>query len=198
MTIKHKFIIFEPTTAGLAGLLMKKIDEKRAGPFYLTSSVDFVKAEYTIGSDTVCAQVWHTAGQEKINTVSPAYIKGFDGILLLANLSDPDAVCDLNKKLKFLTDSKIAPPITLLLLQTDDAGMSAELFKSVNDRVTVHEKVIHSHKDAINALQTISQRLLFGSTATATSTSLPAAAAGVLAPRAVESRKGNTEHVPRF
>lgn len=40
-------------------------------------------------------QIWDTAGQERFRTITSAYYKGTDGIIMVYDLTDPASIDDL-------------------------------------------------------------------------------------------------------
>ncbi len=44
---------------------------------------------------TIKFQIWDTAGQERFRTITSAYYKGADGILMVYDLTEPSSIDDL-------------------------------------------------------------------------------------------------------
>lgn len=46
-------------------------------------------------SRTIKFQIWDTAGQERFRTITSAYYKGADGIIMVYDMTEPGSVDDL-------------------------------------------------------------------------------------------------------
>lgn len=42
-------------------------------------------------------QIWDTAGQDRFRTITSAYYRGVDGIIMVYDLTDPKSIDDLEK-----------------------------------------------------------------------------------------------------
>ena len=65
-----------------------------------TIGVDFRFRTLQINKSTVRLQIWDTAGQERYRTITKAYYKGADGILVVFDLTDRDSFVNVDGWLK--------------------------------------------------------------------------------------------------
>ena len=65
-----------------------------------TIGVDFRFRTLQINKSTVRLQIWDTAGQERYRTITKAYYKGADGILVVFDLTDKESFMNVDGWLK--------------------------------------------------------------------------------------------------
>ena len=63
-------------------------DDQFNESYYATIGVDFRFKCVTIKDKTIKLQIWDTAGQERFKTITSAYYRGADGIILVFDLCD--------------------------------------------------------------------------------------------------------------
>ena len=56
-----------------------------------TVGIDFKIKTIEVGDKTVKLQVWDTAGQERFRTITTAYYRGANGILLVYDICDENS-----------------------------------------------------------------------------------------------------------
>lgn len=68
--------------------------------YVTTIGVDFRFRTLQINKSTVRLQIWDTAGQERYRTITKAYYKGADGILVVFDLTDKESFLNVDGWLK--------------------------------------------------------------------------------------------------
>jgi len=83
-----KILIIGDSGAGKSSLMMRFCDEKFSPSFISTIGVDFKVKTVDIDGKKIKIQVWDSAGQEKFNSITTAYIRGAQGVLLVYSVTD--------------------------------------------------------------------------------------------------------------
>lgn len=97
-----KLILIGSSGVGKSSILMQFAENKFTENYLTTIGVDFrYKSNYarfkTIKSNdkTVKFQIWDTAGQQRFRTITSAYYKGADGIIMVYDVTDPNSLDDI-------------------------------------------------------------------------------------------------------
>ena len=104
---------------GKSCILLRFADDKFNENFYATIGVDFRFKNVMVDDKSVKLQIWDTAGQERFKTITSAYYRGADGIIIVYDITDrnsfahiKDWLDDVNKytddnPLKIIVGNKI-------------------------------------------------------------------------------------------
>ena len=82
--------------------------------------VDFKLKNITVKNKKVKLQIWDTAGQERFKTVTSAYYRGADGILIVYDQTDKNSFDHLNDWLDDILKYTTDEPIKLIIGNKDD------------------------------------------------------------------------------
>jgi small GTP-binding protein len=86
-----KLLLIGHSGAGKTSLLLRWIDKAFSPTFITTIGIDF-KVKMIRENDKVYKTVWwDTAGQERFRSLTASYLRGAQGILLVADVMDPDS-----------------------------------------------------------------------------------------------------------
>jgi len=89
--IQFKLVIVGDTGAGKSSLLLRFVDNVFTEGSSSTLGVDFRFRTVKMEKKTVKLQIWDTAGQEKYRTITSAYYRGADGVILVFDVCNPDS-----------------------------------------------------------------------------------------------------------
>ncbi|KXZ44809.1 RABE1 protein [Gonium pectorale] len=73
---------------GKSCLLLRFTDDMFTSSFITTIGIDFKIKKVPIDGKLVKLQIWDTAGQERFRTITSAYYRGAQGIILVYDISD--------------------------------------------------------------------------------------------------------------
>jgi small GTP-binding protein len=80
-----------------------------------TIGVDFRFRTLQINKSTVRLQIWDTAGQERYRTITKAYYKGADGILVTFDLTDKESFLNIDGWMKEV-EKQCGPEVNIIVL----------------------------------------------------------------------------------
>ena len=83
-----KVVLIGDSNVGKSCLLIRFADDCFTENYITTIGVDFRFRTMTVDKSTVKLQIWDTAGQERYRTITNAYYRGSDGILLVADATN--------------------------------------------------------------------------------------------------------------
>jgi len=86
-----KLVLIGDSGAGKTALLNRFADEKFVEEVPGSMGIEFKFRFVTIGGKTIKLQLWDTAGQERFRTVTAAYYRGADGIILCYDVTSMDS-----------------------------------------------------------------------------------------------------------
>lgn len=81
---------------GKSAILVRFVEEQFSEHYLATIGVDFRFKTMLIDGKNVKFQIWDTAGQERFRTITSAYYRGSQGILLVFDITDQlsfDNIC---------------------------------------------------------------------------------------------------------
>merc|ERR1712154_604897 len=84
-----KLVLIGDATVGKTSLLLRFADDCFEDNYISTIGVDFRFRTLTIDGELVKLQIWDTAGQERFRTITSAYYRGADGIILIYDITNP-------------------------------------------------------------------------------------------------------------
>jgi small GTP-binding protein len=90
-----KTLLIGNSSVGKSSLLLRFSDNLFQESFYPTIGVDFKIRTFEHEGSVVKLQMWDTAGQEKFKTITSAYYKGAQGIILVFDLCDRKSFQDI-------------------------------------------------------------------------------------------------------
>lgn len=90
-----KLILIGSSGVGKTSILTQFADNKFSENYLTTIGVDFRFKTIKIDNKNVKFQIWDTAGQERFRTITSAYYKGADGIIMVYDVTDPSTLEDI-------------------------------------------------------------------------------------------------------
>ncbi|EGR27802.1 Ras family protein, putative [Ichthyophthirius multifiliis] len=92
-----KFVIIGNSNVGKSSILMRFSDDQFNESYLTTIGVDFRFKTLNIDQKLIKLQIWDTAGQERFRTITNAYYKGADVIVLVYDISNNESFQDIEK-----------------------------------------------------------------------------------------------------
>jgi Ras-related protein Rab-1A len=86
-----KLVLIGDSNAGKSSLLLRFADDTFSDSYITTIGVDFRFKTIKVDRKTIKLQIWDTAGQERFRTITSAYYRGADGIVLIYDVTDRDS-----------------------------------------------------------------------------------------------------------
>eukprot|EP01068_Selenidium_serpulae_P010565 Selendium_serpulae@DN5493_c0_g3_i1.p1 len=86
-----KLVLVGNSGVGKSGLLLRFADDTFTESYITTIGVDFRYRTVIVDNESLRLQIWDTAGQERFRTITSAYYRGADGIVLVYDTSDRDS-----------------------------------------------------------------------------------------------------------
>ena len=86
-----KLVIIGDSGSGKSSLLLRFTDDSFTESYLTTIGVDFRFRTVTVQGKRVKLQIWDTAGQERFRTMTSAYYRGSDGIVVVFDVTARDS-----------------------------------------------------------------------------------------------------------
>jgi len=109
-----KLVLIGDSGVGKSCLLLRFADDAFTESFISTIGVDFRFRTVKIADKTVKLQIWDTAGQERFRTITSAYYRGADGIIMVYDVTHRESFEHVREWLKEV--ERYAAPETCKLL----------------------------------------------------------------------------------
>jgi len=91
-----KLVLIGDSGAGKSCLLLRFADDQFTDSYITTIGVDFRFKTIPVDKKTIKLQIWDTAGQERFRTITSAYYRGADGIILVYDITDRESFSHVN------------------------------------------------------------------------------------------------------
>eukprot|EP01016_Furgasonia_blochmanni_P048239 TRINITY_DN7158_c0_g1_i6.p1 TRINITY_DN7158_c0_g1~~TRINITY_DN7158_c0_g1_i6.p1 ORF type:complete len:283 (-),score=46.93 TRINITY_DN7158_c0_g1_i6:128-976(-) len=92
-----KLVIVGNSGVGKSSLLLRFADDSFSETYLTTIGVDFRFRTLKIDQSSVKLQIWDTAGQERFRTITNAYYKGADGIVIVYDTTNHASFEDVER-----------------------------------------------------------------------------------------------------
>ena len=110
-----KMVLLGDSCVGKSALLVRFADDEFNENYVSTIGVDFRFRSLRHKGKKIKLQIWDTAGQERYRTITNAYYKGADGIVLVFDLFDKKSFLSLENWLKEV-DAQAQPNIQIIVI----------------------------------------------------------------------------------
>lgn len=147
-----KLIIIGDSGVGKSCLLIRFADDKFTDSFISTIGVDFRFRTIRMDGRTVKLQIWDTAGQERFRTITAAYYRGCDGILLVFDVTKRDSFESLDgwiEDIKRYTGG--SAPVPLLLIGNKADITDRDVDQNDIDRYSKQHRIEYIETSALNS-----------------------------------------------
>ena len=82
-----KLVLIGDTGVGKSCLLLRFADNQFTESYISTIGVDFRFKTVQVDGKTIKLQIWDTAGQERFRTITSAYYRGADGVVMVYDIT---------------------------------------------------------------------------------------------------------------
>ena len=86
-----KLVLIGDSGVGKSCLLLRFADDSFTESYISTIGVDFRFRTVKVGDKYVKLQIWDTAGQERFRTITSAYYRGADGIIMVYDVTNQES-----------------------------------------------------------------------------------------------------------
>eukprot|EP00475_Leptophrys_vorax_P002315 TRINITY_DN112_c0_g1_i1.p1 TRINITY_DN112_c0_g1~~TRINITY_DN112_c0_g1_i1.p1 ORF type:complete len:196 (+),score=69.77 TRINITY_DN112_c0_g1_i1:153-740(+) len=121
-----KLLMIGDSGVGKSCLLLRFSDDSFTPTFITTIGIDFKIKTIDLNGKRVKLQIWDTAGQERFRTITTAYYRGANGILLVYDVTDENSFLNIRNWMKSI-DQHAADSVKRILI-----GNKADM---VNEKV---------------------------------------------------------------
>lgn len=123
-THQFKLVLIGDTSVGKSSLLLRFADDTFSDAYLSTVGVDFRFRTVRVEKKLVKLQIWDTAGQERFRTITSAYYRGADGIVMIYDVTNMESFNHVNEWLAEV--SRYAAEGTSRLLVGNKCDKAAE------------------------------------------------------------------------
>ena len=100
-----KIILIGDSSSGKTNIINRYISDKFVENSQPTIGVEMFSRDYLIDGDSIHAQIWDTAGQEKYNTLTSSYYKGAKGALVVYDVTQKATFDQVERYVNELKDN---------------------------------------------------------------------------------------------
>jgi len=119
-----KLVLIGDSGVGKSCLLLRFADDSFTDTYISTIGVDFRFRSVKIDNKTIKLQIWDTAGQERFRTITSAYYRGANGIIIVYSVTDYNSFQHIDSWLSEV--NRHAPESILKLLVGNKADLQEE------------------------------------------------------------------------
>ncbi|GMH67044.1 hypothetical protein TL16_g04576 [Triparma laevis f. inornata] len=131
-----KLLLIGDSGVGKSCLLLRFADSTFTSAYITTIGIDFKIKNVEVGGKRVKLQVWDTAGQERFRTITKAYYKGAQGILMVFDVSNEDSFVNVTNWMEQIKDNaSLGVKIILLANKVDVVAEERVVSKSMGEQL---------------------------------------------------------------
>lgn len=145
-----KILLIGNSAVGKSSLLMRFADDIFHETFLPTIGVDFKIRTIEHEGSKIKLQMWDTAGHEKFKTITSAYYKGAQGILLVFDLCDKKSFGDIKTWLSEVDRFSTNESVKILVGNKSDLISDRQVSKEEAERFAENEGMIYYEASAKN------------------------------------------------
>ena len=133
-----KLVIIGDSGVGKSCILLRFADDTFTENYYSTIGVDFRFKCVDIGERKCKLQIWDTAGQERFKTVTSAYYRGADGIIIVFDQTDRESFNNIQHWIDDISRYSTDEPAKIIIANKDDMPDERKIVK--NEDISELEK----------------------------------------------------------
>ena len=115
-----KLVIIGDSGVGKSCILLRFADDTFTENYYSTIGVDFRFKCVDIGERKCKLQIWDTAGQERFKTVTSAYYRGADGIIIVFDQTDRESFNNVQHWIDDISKYSTEEPSKIIIANNED------------------------------------------------------------------------------
>lgn len=119
-----KIVVIGDTGAGKSSVLLRFAENAFQDSYMATVAVDFRHRTVTVNGESCKLQIWDTAGQERYRTITSAYYRGADAIVMVYDVTNQDSIRHINDWM--LEVDRYAAPDTCKLLMGNKCDLDPQ------------------------------------------------------------------------
>ena len=127
-----KLVIIGNSGVGKSCLLLRFADDTFTENFYSTIGVDFRFKCLEISERKCKLQIWDTAGQERFKTVTSAYYRGADGIIIVFDQTDKESYDNIENWIEDISKYSTDEPVKIIFANKDDVNNEKKVVTNNN------------------------------------------------------------------
>lgn len=120
-----KLVLIGDSGVGKSCLLLRFADGSFQESYISTIGVDFRFRTVDIGDKKVKLQIWDTAGQERFRTITSAYYRGADGIIMVYDVTNSESFENVKNWLNEVEDHASEDTCKLMIGNKNDCTNKA-------------------------------------------------------------------------
>ena len=125
-----KLVIKGDSGVGKSCILLRFADDTFTENYYSTIGVDFRFKCVDIGERKCKLQIWDTAGQERFKTVTSAYYRGADGIIIVFDQTDKERFNNIQHWIEDISRYSTDEPAKIIIANKDDMAEEKKIVKN--------------------------------------------------------------------
>lgn len=126
----YKIILIGDSGVGKSCLLLRFSDDHFTESYITTIGVDFRFRTIKVDDKIVKLQIWDTAGQERFRTITSAYYRGADGIIIIYDTTDRNSFLHIDEWMNEINNYTSENTCKLLVGNKSDCKEEIEINKS--------------------------------------------------------------------
>eukprot|EP00298_Acanthocystis_sp_HF-20_P020947 c2657_g1_i1.p1 GENE.c2657_g1_i1~~c2657_g1_i1.p1 ORF type:complete len:210 (-),score=64.85 c2657_g1_i1:55-684(-) len=143
-----RLVMVGDATTGKSSLILRFADNKFFTNTIATTGVDFRVQQIALGNKQIRLQIWDTAGQERYQSISKAYYRNADKIVLVYDTTNRKSFEQLDKWMRQLLLNANGIPVMLI-------GTKCDLIDQ--RKVLPSEGLMYAQKHGMDFLETSSK-----------------------------------------
>lgn len=148
-----KLVLIGDSGVGKSSLLFRYCEGAFTESFLTTIGIDFKIKTIKLADNTIVKlQIWDTAGQERFRSITSAYYRGADGIIMVFDVNDCQSFSNI-EMWKRNIDTSLNKKVPILILANkcdkDDKSTSFSTNTIINDNKTVNGASVNNVDDYI-------------------------------------------------
>jgi small GTP-binding protein len=92
---KCQLLIIGDSTVGKTSMLTRYVEDKFSSQFLATAGIDFFTKDETLSGKKIRIKIWDTAGQERYKSLTNAFFRNAQGVILVYDVSKSDTFDNL-------------------------------------------------------------------------------------------------------
>ena len=136
-----KIILIGDSSSGKTNIINRYISNKFVENSQPTIGVEMFSKDFQIEDDSVHAQIWDTAGQEKYNTLTSSYYKGAKGALIVYDVTQKTTFDKIERYIDELKDNADKNVFMVLVGNKSDLEGNRMILKEEGEQLATKLKI---------------------------------------------------------